>query len=194
MAIAKVYKERDRSLRYLSTLDRIYPGQCVCVVFNPPYIKRMPRIWCHTVFAPHPLCPFVMSVCAWSSGRLIHSVMPSRLYLCFSFRLWQSFHHCVLMQNFFYFFALHTLRKSVLQAPVYHDHQERKRRSASLSSISIPNYIDYTFIPFFSLCRVLWALLFPLDLWATWLTLPICILENQFRSTEWFGLERTRIS
>lgn len=92
------------------------------------------------------------------------------------------------------FIALHTLRKSVLQAPVYHDHQERKRRSASLSSISIPNYIDYTFIPFFSLCRVLWALLFPLDLWATWLTLPICILENQFRSTEWFGLERTRIS
>ena len=56
----------------------------MCVAFNPPYIKRMPRIWCHTVFALRPLCLFVTSACARSSGRLIHSVMPSRLYLCFS--------------------------------------------------------------------------------------------------------------
>lgn len=148
MAIAKVYKERDRSLRYLSTLDRIYPGQCVCVVFNPPYIKRMPRIWCHTVFAPHPLCLFVMSVCAWSSGRLIHSVMPSRLYLCFSLGFGRVFIIVFWCKISSFFIALYTLRKLVLQTPVYHDHQKRKCMSASLSSVSIPNYIDYTSVPF----------------------------------------------
>lgn len=64
-------------------------------------------------------------------------------------RLWQSFHHCVLMQSSFIFFiTLCTLRKSVLQTPVYHGHQNGKCMSVSLSSISIPNYIDYTSIAF----------------------------------------------
>lgn len=90
-----------------------------------------------------------MSVCARSSGRLIHSVMPSWLYLCFSLGFGRvSIIAFWCKVSLFFFITLCTLRKSFLQTPVYHDHQNGKCMSVSLSSINIPSYTDYTSIPF----------------------------------------------
>lgn len=139
----------------------------MCVAFNPPYIKHMPRIQCHTVFVLHPLCLFVMSVCAQSSGRLIHPAMPSQLYLCFSSGFGRVFRIVFWCKVSLYFLSLFVLwgnnfcrlqyimtirRESVWVYP-YH------------SSVSLTLLIMFL-LPF-RLHSILRGQLFTLGLWTT---------------------------
>lgn len=66
-----------------------------------------------------------------------------------------SLHSDAKFLHFCFFIIPCTSRKSVFQAPAYHDRQNGKWMSGSLSSISFPNYIDYTSLPFqFAQCYV----------------------------------------